>query len=53
MLPALLALALIAAALAAPLLVREATRMRRHIVARRRPPEGPLDLTLYDPGRER
>ena len=50
---ALLALALIAAALAAPLLVREAQRLRRHIVARRRPPEGPLDLSLYDPGRER
>ena len=53
MLLALLALALIAAALAAPLLVREVRRLRLHVAARRRPTEDPLDFTLYDPGRER
>jgi hypothetical protein len=50
---ALLALALIAAALAAPLIAREAKRLRAWMTERRRVPEGPLDLTLYDPGRER
>jgi hypothetical protein len=50
---ALLALALIAAALAAPLLARELRRARVSIAKRRRPPAGPVDLSLYDPGRER
>jgi hypothetical protein len=50
---ALLALALIAAALAAPLLIREARGLRVAMAKRRRPAEGPLDLALYDPGRER
>ena len=53
MLLALLALALIAAALAAPLVLREAAALRARLVARRRPQEGPFDLALYDPGRER
>jgi hypothetical protein len=51
---ALLALALIAAALAAPLLAREARRLRARLGERRRVAAGgQMDLGLYDPGRER
>jgi hypothetical protein len=50
---ALLALALIALALAVPLVLREAAALRARMAARRRASEGPLDLALYDPGRER
>lgn len=53
MLLALLALALIALVLAAPLLVREAGRWRAARAGLREPELGPLDLSLYDPGRER
>jgi hypothetical protein len=52
MLLALLVLALIAIVLAAPIVVRSAARWRRHRVARRAA-TSPLDLDLYDPGRER
>jgi hypothetical protein len=51
MLLALLALALVALALAAPLVVREIAR-RRELRQAARPREA-LDLPLYDPGRER
>jgi hypothetical protein len=51
MLLALLALAFIALVLAAPLLAREAGRWRTARVARAA--REPLDLSLYDPGRER
>src|SRR4051812_24246492 len=51
MLLALLALALVAVALAAPLAVREIAR-RRELRQAARPREA-LDLPLYDPGRER
>ena len=54
MLLALLALALVALALALPIAIRE---IRRRIDARParidRPEAGPLELGLYDPGRER
>jgi hypothetical protein len=50
---ALLALALIALALAVPLMVREVSALRARRAARRRTLEGSLDLALYDPGRER
>jgi hypothetical protein len=50
---ALLALALIAAALATPLVLRAAARWRDARAERRRAREGELDLRLYDPGRER
>jgi hypothetical protein len=52
MLLALLVLALIAIVLAAPIVVRSAARWRRHRAARRAA-TSPLDLDLYDPGRER
>jgi hypothetical protein len=52
MLLALLALALIALVLATPIIIRAAGRWREHRAARR-PPADPLDLPLYDPGRER
>jgi hypothetical protein len=48
---ALLALALIALALAVPLVLREVSALRARMAARRRAAEGPLDLALYDPGR--
>jgi hypothetical protein len=51
MLLALLALALIALVLAAPIIVREAGRWRDRRAARR--PSDPLEAPLYDPGRER
>jgi hypothetical protein len=55
MLLALLALALIALVLATPLILRGAGRLRerRDAGRRRRAGSGPLDLQLYDPGRER
>ncbi len=53
MLPALLFLALIAAALATPLLWREAARWRKARTVRRAARTSPLDIPLYDPGRER
>jgi hypothetical protein len=49
---ALLALALIALVLAMPIIVREAGRWRDRRAARR-PPADPLEIPLYDPGRER
>jgi hypothetical protein len=52
MLLALLALALIALVLAAPIIMREAGRWRDRRAARR-PPSDPLERPLYDPGRER
>jgi hypothetical protein len=52
MLLALLALALIAAALAAPLVLRAVGRWRKRR-AERRSPAGLLDAPFYDPGRER
>jgi hypothetical protein len=52
MLLALLALALIAIVLATPILVR-AARARRRRRAARLAKAGPLELELYDPGRER
>jgi hypothetical protein len=48
---ALLALALIALVLAAPMVLRETRRWRARRVARRT--RDPLDMPLYDPGRER
>jgi hypothetical protein len=52
MLLALLALALVVAVVAAPLMLRRATELRE--ARRRRPPRTPgIDLELYDPGRER
>jgi hypothetical protein len=52
MLLALLVLALIAIVLAAPIVVRSVVRWRKRRAARRTA-TGPLDLDLYDPGRER
>jgi hypothetical protein len=52
MLLALLALALIALVLAAPIIVRETRRWSARRAARR-PPTDPLEMPLYDPGRER
>jgi hypothetical protein len=52
MLLALLVLALIAIVLATPIVVRAAVRWRGHRVDRTAA-AGPLDLDLYDPGRER
>jgi hypothetical protein len=52
MLLALLVLALIAIVLATSILVRSAVRWRERRPARRAA-AGPLDLDLYDPGRER
>jgi hypothetical protein len=52
MLLALLVLALIALVLATPIIIREVGRWRERRAARR-PPADPLDLPLYDPGRER
>jgi hypothetical protein len=53
MLPALLSLALIGLVLALPLLSRQAARWRRARKSRRAVRSGPLDIPLYDPGRER
>jgi hypothetical protein len=53
MLLALLALALIAVVLAAPMAYRRATAWRIERPRRRRPSPGELDMNLYDPGRER
>jgi hypothetical protein len=53
MLLALLALALIAFVLAAPMLVRETGRWRAARAGLRDPDAVALDLSLYDPGRER
>src|ERR687893_603976 len=52
MMLALLVLALIAIVLATPIVVRAAVRRRRRRVDRTGA-AGPLDLDLYDPGRER
>ena len=52
MLLALLALALIALVLATTIIVREASRLRARRAARK-PPADPLEMPLYDPGRER
>ena len=52
MLLPLLALALVAIALATPLALRAAARWRKRRTMRREA-AGPLDLALYDPGRER
>jgi hypothetical protein len=52
MLLALLALALIALVLAAPIIIRETGRWRDRRAARK-PPTDPLEAPLYDPGRER
>jgi hypothetical protein len=49
---ALLALALIAAVLAAPMVVREVGRWRKRRAERSAAPD-PLDAPFYDPGRER
>src|SRR5215211_556077 len=53
MLPALLSLALIGLVLALPLLSRQVTRWRKARERRRAAHSGPLDIPLYDPGRER
>jgi hypothetical protein len=50
---ALLALSLIALALAAPMLAREARRWRKQRSDRRAAAENILDVPFYDPGRER
>jgi hypothetical protein len=50
---ALLALALVAIALATPLVLRALSRWREQRAARRAGAADSLDLTLYDPGRER
>src|SRR5215211_9013800 len=52
MLLALLALALIAIVLATPLAMRAVVRWRKRRATRPKG-DGPLDLALYDPGRER
>jgi hypothetical protein len=52
MLLALLVLALIAIVLATPIVLRSVGRWRKRRAARRTA-TGPLDLDLYDPGRER
>jgi hypothetical protein len=53
MLPALLSLAVIGLVLALPLLSRQVTRWRKARDRRRAARSGPLDIPLYDPGRER
>src|SRR5919108_418793 len=53
MLPALVALALVALVLALPLLRRELQRRREARAARRAAAGDALPLSLYDPGRER
>ena len=53
MLLALLSLAVIGLVLALPLLSRQAGRWRKGREARRAASSGPLDIPLYDPGRER
>ncbi|HKP20719.1 MAG TPA: hypothetical protein VJT68_04340 [Thermoleophilaceae bacterium] len=53
MLLALLALALITVVLAAPMAYRRATAWQIERARRRAPGPGELDMTLYDPGRER
>jgi Ni/Co efflux regulator RcnB len=53
MLLALLALALVTVVLAAPIAYRRATAWRLERARRRPAHAGGLDLTLYDPGRER
>jgi hypothetical protein len=53
MLPALLALALVALALSLPLIVRALARRRKAHAARRRAADDALGTGLYDPGRER
>jgi hypothetical protein len=53
MLLALLALALVAAALTAPLASRKLRRVRRGLARSRRPAGGGVEPQLYDPGRER
>ena len=53
MLLALLALALVTVVLAAPIAYRRATAWRLERARRRPVHAGGLDLTLYDPGRER
>jgi len=50
---ALLALALIAVALAAPMAAREARRWRKRRSGRRPTADAALDVPMYDPGRER
>jgi hypothetical protein len=50
---ALLALSVIALALAAPMLAREARRWQTRRSERREAAENVLDIPLYDPGRER
>jgi hypothetical protein len=50
---ALLALSLIALALAAPMIAREARRWSRRRAKRRAAAADVLDIPLYDPGRER
>jgi hypothetical protein len=53
MLPALLSLAVIAIVVALPLIARQVTRWRKSHAARKAARKGPLDIPLYDPGRER
>jgi hypothetical protein len=53
MLLALLSLSLIALVLAMPLLSRQVARWRKSRAARRAALSSPLDIPLYDPGRER
>src|SRR4051794_40570179 len=53
MLLALLSLALIAVVLALPLISRQLGGWRKRQVARRAARTSPLDIPLYDPGRER
>jgi hypothetical protein len=50
---ALLALSLIAVALAAPMIAREARRWQKQRADRRAAAASPFDVPLYDPGRER
>jgi hypothetical protein len=53
MLLALLSLGLIALVLALPLITRQVGRWRKTREARRAARQSPLDIPLYDPGRER
>src|SRR5215217_4747135 len=53
MLPALLSLALIGFVLALPLVSRQVTRWRKARTRREAAGSEPLDIPLYDPGRER
>jgi hypothetical protein len=53
MLLGLLSLGLIALVLALPLIARQVGRWRKARAARRAARKGPLDIPLYDPGRER